>query len=522
MPTFPYVVLATVVLASYPFAAPSTATAQDFKGAAREAQADVVSEDPSFVADETRRSGIRAKRVRQPANNCIKVTPRDDVAKILSDAAENASVCLGDGIYRVVTPWRPKKGQKISGSRQAVLSGSTPLTGWVREGNFWVVKGVLPPAYAGVGECEDTASNPCRLRENLFDGDRPVTRAVSLGDLRAGTYFADYSNNRIVLASDPATGSYNLSTSESAIQSNAPSVSLSGFSVRKFATTAQRGAIMAEGPGWVLDGLSVTLSHGKGISFAYSDRSVLKNSIISNNGQLGVGSWRSKDLLITQNTISQNNTDGFWAHDWEAGGVKLFESSGSVATNIVTSNTGIGVWADGDCQYVKITGNRIDGNASDGIRYEISYDGAVLDNTITNNGLRIKRGYNTGSVWVSAGIVISTSNRVEVARNSVSGNLHGVSVQYRERGSGLYGHWDLGGVDVHDNSIDLRRSGSQVGAVGEEAYLAALRDKGTVQFRNNAYNLSAAGTPFVYGWDWMSFAGWQAAGMDPTGSARVS
>ena len=94
----------------------------------------------------------------------------------------------------------------------------------------------------------------------------------------------------------------------------------------------------------------------------------------------------------------------------------------SVSGNLIKQNKGVGMWADVADDGRVISGNQIVGNAADGIRYEISRNGTIENNTISGNGFGTGRGSGT-SLWDGGGVNINTSSGVTVRNNVVSGNV---------------------------------------------------------------------------------------------------
>ena len=84
--------------------------------------------------------------------------------------------------------------------------------------------------------------------------------------------------------------------------------------------------------------------------------------------------------------------------------VKVFDA---VSGNLIRENKGVGIWADVADDGRVISGNKIQNNAADGVRYEISRNGVIENNTITGNGFGTGRGSGT-SLWDGAGINVNT------------------------------------------------------------------------------------------------------------------
>ncbi|WP_313023257.1 right-handed parallel beta-helix repeat-containing protein [Mobilicoccus sp.] len=438
--------------------------------------------------------------------------PGDDLAATLEALPNGSTLCLEDGIYRVPSPLRPKENTTIRGSRQARLSGAIPVDRWRPAADgLWYADGFLPGDYTDYAPCEDETANLCNKRERLFVGERKLQPVRQLSDVKRGAYYADYARNRIWVSGYSSRNVYEIARAEAAIQSNAPRVTLEGFTVERFATTPQRAAVMAEGNAWVVRGLRVQHNHAKGIGVNRGAGVLLERNVVERNGQLGIGAWLASELQVKGNQVTGNNTDGFWRHDWESGGIKLFESSGSISRNTVSSNNGIGVWGDYEANGVTIANNLIDGNASDGIRFEISRGATIRGNRITNNGHGIGRGLNNGSPWVTAGLVLSTSERVEVTGNHLAGNKHTVSIQNRDRGQGKNGPFVARDILLQRNTFQLRTlEHSMIAVVGAWPSLS----ESTVTFRDNTYLWASNNEyPFEVPGGWMTRAMWAAAGM---------
>ncbi|NUR99609.1 MAG: right-handed parallel beta-helix repeat-containing protein, partial [Kribbellaceae bacterium] len=367
----------------------------------------------------------------------VVIKPGQDAASIVSSEPAGTTFCFAAGVHRITSTIRPKANQVLASAKRAVLTGSVPLSGWARSGSAWVTRGALPAAYGKSGECEDNKANICYLREQLFLDGTHLTRVASASAVRAGTFYADYAANAIYLGSNPAGRDVEMSKTATAIESNAQGVVVRGLTIEHFASAPQAGALVS-GPGWKVTANDVSWNHAVGVMLVDADRTTVDRNLIHHNGQLGLGQYSSAAAAVTRNVISSNNTDGFWIADWESGGIKSTRSSGTVSGNVIRSNKGIGMWADVADDGRVITGNQIVGNAADGIRYEISRNGTIEDNTVTGNGFGTGRGSGT-SLWDGGGINVNTSTGVTIKGNRVSCNVNGVTIQSRTRGSAPWG-----------------------------------------------------------------------------------
>ncbi|HWD83658.1 MAG TPA: right-handed parallel beta-helix repeat-containing protein [Kribbella sp.] len=444
----------------------------------------------------------------------VVIKPGQDAASVVSSKPAGTTFCFAAGVHRISSTIRPKAGQVLASAQHAVLTGSVPLSGWVRSGSAWVARGALPAAYGKSGECEDNKANICYLREQLFLDGTHLTRVASVSAVRAGAFYADYEANAIYLGSNPAGHDVEMSKTATAIESNARGVVVRGLTIEHVASAPQAGALVS-GPGWKVTANDVSWNHAVGVMLVDADKALVDKNLIHHNGQLGLGQYSSAAAAVTRNVISSNNTDGFWIADWESGGIKSTRSSGTVSGNLIRSNKGIGMWADVADDGRVIADNQIVDNAADGIRYEISRNGTIEGNTVTGNGFGTGRGSGT-SLWDGGGINVNTSTGVTIKGNRVSGNVNGVTIQSRTRGSGPWGTYLLRDIQVSANVIEMT-GGTQ--ATGMVQNSGAEVPAGEVVFSGNKYVLDSLGTQrFARFGTKLTAAGWREAGLDKVGS----
>ncbi|MFF1823062.1 right-handed parallel beta-helix repeat-containing protein [Kribbella sp. NPDC058245] len=440
----------------------------------------------------------------------VSIKPGDDAAGIVSAAAAGTTFCFAAGVHRIGTTIRPKAGQVLASADRAVLTGSVPLTGWTRDGDRWVVRGALPSTYGKTGQCEDNVANICHLREQLFVDGAHLTRVSKLASVAPGTFYADYAGDALYVGSNPTGHSVEMSKTATAIESGATGVVVRGLTIEHFASAPQAGALVS-GPGWKVTANDVRWNHAVGVMLVKADKTQVAKNLIHHNGQLGLGQYSSADATITRNVVSENNTDGFWVADWESGGIKSTRSSGTVSNNVIKANRGVGMWADVADDGRVISGNKITGNLADGIRFEISRNGVIEKNVITGNGFGTGRGSGT-SLWDGGGINVNTSTGVTIRGNSVSGNVNGITVQSRTRGTGPWGAYVLRDIAITGNTVTMT-GGTQ--ATGIVQNTASPVPAGEVVFSGNRYVLDALGAKrFAKAGTKLTADGWQDAGLD--------
>ncbi|WP_241995542.1 right-handed parallel beta-helix repeat-containing protein [Kribbella sp. VKM Ac-2568] len=454
------------------------------------------------------------------AGSCsgVVIKPGQDAQSVINARPAGSTFCFAAGLHRISQTIRPKADMTIASASRAVLSGSVPLTGWSKTGTHWVTRGALPAAYGKSGQCEDDTANICSLREQVFVDGTHLTRVASLAAVKSGTFYADYAADAIYLGSNPAGHTVEMSKTPTAIESNAPGVTVRGLTIEHFASPAQAGALVS-GPGWTVTANEVRWNKSVGLMLVKANKARIDRNLVHHNGQLGLGQYNSLKANLTRNVITYNNTDGFWIADWESGGIKSTRSSGTVSGNVIRANKGIGMWADVADDGRVISSNKIANNAADGIRFEISRNGVIEHNTITGNGFGTGRGSGT-SLWDGGGINVNTSSNVQVRNNTVTGNVNGVSIQSRNRGDGPWGHYLLRNVRVTGNTIGMTGGTQSTGMVQNSG---AEVPAGQLTFSGNRYLLDKASAQrFARFGAKLNATGWQRAGLDTAGSFLTS
>jgi parallel beta-helix repeat protein len=385
------------------------------------------------------------------------------------------------------------------------------LSTWAANNGDWIAKGALPARYAVTGQCEDNVANICGLREQLFQDGVHVRRVATRAMVVPGTFYADYAANAVYVGTDPRTHAMEISRTATAISSGAAKVVVRGLTIEHFASASQAGAVVA-GPGWRVQSNDIRDNHAVGVMQVNADNAVLGKNLIRRNGQLGVGQYNTVNGKITGNYINHNNTDGYWIADWESGGIKTTRSSGgSVTNNRIWANLGVGLWSDAYDQNRTFSGNHIENNAADGIRFEIGRDSVIVGNTIIRNGYGTHRG-SGASLWDGAGVNVNTSSNVQVRSNYLAGNVNGVSIQSRSRGSGPWGLNVLRDVLVAGNTVSMR-AGSQATGMVQDSVSPLMAGEAVV--KNNAYIVESLGAKhFQRFGKWYTSSTWQKSGQD--------
>lgn len=268
----------------------------------------------------------------------------------------------------------------------------------------------------------------------------------------AGTFYVDYSNDRLYLGSNPSGKTVRASALSRAIEVRAQGTVLRGFGVRRYAPSIPHmGTVTVERPGVTVENLAITDNATVGISFLARDVQA-RQLTVQRNGMLGVHGHYADNLSMTHILSSNNNTERFNMAP-VSGGVKITSSRGvSLNRGQFENNRGPGFWLDESVYDAKISRSVMRGNAGHGISLEISALMVVAGNLIQNNA--------------GFGIKVNDTSEVSVWNNTVADNDRPINiVQDKRRGDdpSVPGHdprrpipdptmtWITGPVTVRNN-----------------------------------------------------------------------
>ena len=397
----------------------------------------------------------------------------------------------------------PRDGDVFEGAGAAtVLNGAHVLSGWEQNGRGWSVGGQSQGGTA-TGECRPESPR-CGHAEELFvDGTR-LAHVDSLAAVDAGSWYFDYDADRIHIGIDPSGHTIETSLTPFAFQGTATGVVLRDLVVTHYASPSQRGAIQVEGTDWTLEGVSAVDNHALGIWFR-GDRTVIRDSTVSGNGQLGIGGSEADGARLQRVDITDNNTIGYY-DPWEGGGAKFTATSDlEISDSNVQGNDGAGIWFDMAATGSNISRNTVTDNEGAGIFYEISEKGTITANTVRGNGFGPASTY-----WLwGAGIQIAASRDVTVSGNTVEDNFNGVTVVQQDRGTGPWGEYLAQDVTITGNTVD---PGNGLIGAATDTGDQALFDRG-ISFRENIYLVDPPTKAFAWANAKLDQAGWTDRGM---------
>lgn len=258
--------------------------------------------------------------------------------------------------------------------------------------------------------------------------------------------------------------------------------------------------------GWRIVGCEVDGNAGGGVFMR--GESVVEDCDIHHNGQIGLLAGAGSRITVRNNQIHHNNTD---EHDpyYEAGGTKFYRTTSAlIEGNEVYSNHGPGLWCDERNTDTVYRSNNCYDNYGPGIFHEIAYEALIEGNIVTNNG----HGFTAG--LDGAGILVYSSDGVEVRGNTLAGNRHGICGKHSDRGSGPRGPYQLKNLNVHDNQVDVGVGRTGVDAMSDQANVYGAWGN---DYQGNQY-VGEAGSRFRWSSGNVGFAAWQGFGLDVEGT----
>lgn len=352
-------------------------------------------------------------------------------------AAAGSTLTPAPCIYReTVTISKPLTLQASAGTE---IRGSNIWTSWTASGVTWVSSNSVP-TFTAHGTCL-AGTTRCLWPEQVFFDARPLLQVAS--NPTTGQFAVD-SSRRVLLADDPRGHTVEVTTRTNWVVVKSDNVSIVGFTMKHAANDAQTGALTANGfSNLTVRGNTLSDAHGDALAFLYGSGQQVIGNDIHHAGQTGMGAYKSTDVLVTGNTIHDNNTEGF-DPSWEAGGLKMASVTHlTLDSNEVYNNAGPGLWCDIGCESVTYSHNRVHDNQQSGIFFEISNGATISDNALWNNG------FGSAAGW-GCDIFISSSSNAEVVRNTVLATAtHAVLVVSQNRA----GYTSVTNNYVHDNTV---------------------------------------------------------------------
>jgi parallel beta-helix repeat protein len=285
-------------------------------------------------------------------------------------------------------------------------------------------------------------------------------------------------------------------------------VTIRDLIVERYNTPLQRAAVGGYGlVDSLIENLEVRNNKAGGVSFG--SRTVVRNNWIHHNEQTGMYANGASDALVQGNEISWNNYLKLHDPYWEAGGSKFLNTTRlTLRGNHVHDNHGPGLWLDHNNVDAVYEDNRLINNNGPGIFHEISHAADIRNNYLEGNGFGF-------TAWLDgSGILVNSSDGVEIYGNTLVNNNDGIGATYTNRGT----EWHVRDLYVHDNTI-TQSTGKAAGIVTNLTGTGVFTTFNN-RFENNDYDVPNPQTSQVFEWanGARTWTQWQGFGQDLTGS----
>ena len=440
------------------------------------------------------------------------VWPSDDLQAELTAAGAGASICVKPGTYRPAVPLRPLPRQVLTFEDGALLSGARVVTGWRKDGQYWVLDGQTQDfsdaPWLRNHRCND---NPgACIYEDLYRDDVPLEQSSTLEGLAADEVYFDSYGDHMYVAADPNGHEMEATVLTIGIDSTAPGVTIRGAVIEKMGWLG----VKVNGRGWTLEDNEIRYAHATGLLLKGDDH-VVRRNFFHHNGNSGIVATAGSRMLFEANELAFNNCLHFGNKPvpHHEGGAKFLGTSNVILRgNYSHDNDGDGWWFDTDNINIVVENNRFEANSRNGFFYEVSFDALIRNNVFKDNG--------TDRSWMGSGIRIASSKNVEIVGNVFEGNDYStLFANWVDRGSGAYGIHETTNLNVHDNTFTMN-AGWIGSSWGLERIAAASAHN---RFARNTYVVP---DPTKRWWIWgssgfLTWTEWRSLGFDVDGEVSV-
>ncbi len=334
----------------------------------------------------------------------------------------------------------------------AIVAGSDVWTGWAWESGS-IYRKSWPYRWGSAGNptnWQNLASLPTllRRREMIFINGVALRAVDSYGALAAGTFFVSESWGLVYIwapsGTNMSTAKIEVAVREHPLQVRGrQNVTIRGFVFQHANTIAEEAA------GEISDASSVLLEDNQfiwnawcGLGVLAANYVTLRRNIASNNGVVGMQSWKLKNFLAEDNQTSYNNwrgaQNGFYG--WAAAGMKNAQvHSGVFRRQKVIGNYSGGFWLDTDCKNITLESSFLNDNRGWGLFLEANQGPIRVENNAicrnkTTHGIFVA---NTKNVTLNANTIYGNGGSL----GNMSGQL-GISGEYN--GSRQIQDWETG------------------------------------------------------------------------------
>jgi hypothetical protein len=356
--------------------------------------------------------------------------------------------------------------------------------------------------------CENGPGNMCKRREQVFlDGEQLIQKPDG-GDPAANEFTLDGARH-VILGTDPAGKTVEVSVRRHALQISAPNVTIRNLKAQHSTSTLVQVNAHDD---WRVENSDLAYAHDEGFRASSQASGTLINADIHHNGRIGATGGNSRHEQVGGECYRNGYGDGRnWAlPTWHSGCMKWFAERSILIEGVHSHhNNGNGLWTDGgngDIYRATMNGDRANGqfnvifrnnithhNANNGLKCEITLNCDIYGNVIYSNGT--EAGSESG-----AGIIASGSSFGRIHDNVIAWNgadairIHNVLRSDHHSDQGSYDQ--VREMRVYHNDIFTREP--QMGLAWRKQWSGGKifdAEMGNEGYGNRFYFAAADGSP---------------------------
>jgi hypothetical protein len=358
--------------------------------------------------------------------------PLRSVAAAVARIPAGGTVVIRGGTYRETIGLVKKRVTLQPYPGESVwLKGSLVVSTWSRAGNAWRHDGwtadLCQSCY--IPQIIDPVHPLAGSPDMAFLDGKPLRQVAGADQVGPGAFFVDRQAKTLLVGDDPNGKLVEATAFDRLVQfdsSGAAGSALRGIGVAHYASNQDYGhhgaMVVVNAPDVTIENMTFAWSASSGMA-VFQPGARVSGSSFRNNGLVGLVANRADGLRLTGNTFAANNQERFALSGEAIGaaGAKLTRTKRPyVADNNFVGNIGSGWWCDLGCTDATVIRNVANGNAVNGLYYEVSSHALIASNVIVDNAAR--------------GLKISSSDHVRVYHNTFAGNRTTLGLYNDKRG----------------------------------------------------------------------------------------
>jgi hypothetical protein len=436
--------------------------------------------------------------------------PVRTLARAVAIAPASGTVVLRAGSYQEYLVLTKTVTIQNAPGEEVWLEGSSPVTGWVKDGTRWRHDGWTTrfdhsPTYTrGAPDSTnpywqfvnpDTAPMAAHPDQVWVGGARQAQKK-SLADVGAGGFYLDEATSRLYVGSDPTGKEVRASVLPQALSVRAPGVVLRGIGIRRYAPSVWHlGAVVLEKPDAVLENVVVSEMSTTGVSVLARDAR-LRNVSVEWSGMLGIHNRFADGITYDRVRSSRNNAEHFNVAP-VSGGVKIGQTRGvTVTDSAFVDNFGHGFWTDMSVYNTVVRRSDFNRNTGDGLFLEISARAVVVDSMFLDNELDGIKVNNTSNVKIWNNTIVGNARSLWLAQDSRRNtNPSDPAVDPRVPFPDPEMPWELQDVSVSNNVIGLPGGTTNCVLCVEDYSKQESGEAMRIFTDGNVYNRSSSSAP---------------------------